>query len=801
MRELWKRRVVASVCQAVALLPLAAAAADFTLIALPDTQYYTANMNGGTPAILQSQVDWVVSNRAARNIVYVNQLGDCSDHGDQYLQEWLNATNAFYRLENPATTGLPDGIPYGVSVGNHDLMNGGPALFNKYFGVTHFQNRSYYGGHYGSDNQSYYDLFRAGGMDFIVLSLTYDAAADSSLMAWADQILKANANRRAIVITHSLLNIGNPAPWTAQGQAIFDGVKANTNVFLMLCGHEHGTGIRTETYNGNTINLLLSDYQSLTPYAGNGYLRIMTFSPAAGQISVKTYSPFLDAYLTDSGNQFTLNYAMSAPSSTAPTITITNPAGSAVSVAATQTSFAVFGTVDSNAVGRVVWSAAPAGASGTFAVAPSWAFSGIPLVTGANTIVVMATNAVGVAASDSAVVTRLSPPSPGVAAPVILAATGIGSSQFTANWTAVPGATGYWLDVATNPAFRAASGWSGGGSVYRTGFETPATKTAYTSAAAVIDGLAWTLSEALIGTLANDKKNGAQSARVRSSGSLTMNADTNAGLSAIAFLYGGYGTDPATSGRVDASSDAGATWQSVGTFSVTSGQALTPFVVTNLTVQGNVRMRIVKTDGGGTSTRFNIDDLALYPYGTATGDTGDFVPGYQGLSVSAPGVVVTGLTAGATYYYRAMATDGVSNSAYSAVTNVAAVTDPNQDTDGDGLPDWWELKYFGDPVDADPFADGDADGFNNISEYIADTDPTNPASYPAIRAIDWIQGAMRINFPASTARVYHVEYSDSGMIGVWSNLTTDATATGAVMTLQDAVPAPMRFYRFRVRLP
>ncbi len=41
------------------------------------------------------------------------------------------------------------------------------------------------------------------------------------------------------------------------------------------------------------------------------------------------------------------------------------------------------------------------------------------------------------------------------AAPTALAATNVSSTGFTANWTAVSGATGYWLELATNSAFTA----------------------------------------------------------------------------------------------------------------------------------------------------------------------------------------------------------------------------------------------------------------------------------------------------------------------------------------------------------
>ena len=45
------------------------------------------------------------------------------------------------------------------------------------------------------------------------------------------------------------------------------------------------------------------------------------------------------------------------------------------------------------------------------------------------------------------------------------------------------------------------------------------------------------------------------------------------------------------------------------------------------------------------------------------------------------------------------------------------------DTDGDGLPDWWELNFFGDLL-RDGLGDLDGDGLNDLYEYLAGTDPT-----------------------------------------------------------------------------
>jgi predicted outer membrane repeat protein len=45
------------------------------------------------------------------------------------------------------------------------------------------------------------------------------------------------------------------------------------------------------------------------------------------------------------------------------------------------------------------------------------------------------------------------------------------------------------------------------------------------------------------------------------------------------------------------------------------------------------------------------------------------------------------------------------------------------DIDADGLPDFWEKKYFGEQAAADPVADSDGDDLPNLKEYEAATDP------------------------------------------------------------------------------
>ncbi len=62
-------------------------------------------------------------------------------------------------------------------------------------------------------------------------------------------------------------------------------------------------------------------------------------------------------------------------------------------------------------------------------------------------------------------------------------------------------------------------------------------------------------------------------------------------------------------------------------------------------------------------------------------------------------------------------------------TAVARYLPANQDSDGDGLPDWWELFHFN-HLSHDGSADPDGDGFANAREFADQSNPTDGSSVP-----------------------------------------------------------------------
>jgi hypothetical protein len=197
-------------------------------------------------------------------------------------------------------------------VGNHDQGGGGAAgptvFFNQYFGVERFEDRAYYGGHFGEDNDNHYILFTAGGLDFVVLSLEYDTVPDGDVLEWASAVLDDHADRRAILISHYLL--GTDGEFSSQGLLTYEALKHHSNLFLMMAGHLTGESARVDTHEGHSVYTLLADYQ-FRDNGGDGWLRILEFSPPDDEIHVQTWSPTRGEFETDTDSEFILSYAMS----------------------------------------------------------------------------------------------------------------------------------------------------------------------------------------------------------------------------------------------------------------------------------------------------------------------------------------------------------------------------------------------------------------------------------------------------------------------------------------------------------
>ncbi len=124
-------------------------------------------------------------------------------------------------------------------------------------------------------------------------------------------------------------------------------------------------------------------------------------------------------------------------------------------------------------------------------------------------------------------------------------------------------------------------------------------------------------------------------------------------------------------------------------------------------------------------------------------------------------------------------------------------SNPVLDTDGDGMPDDWEISHNLNPNDpGDAALDADADGLTNLQEYLASTDPRDPNSALQLSALPQADGTLTLRFNGVTGHTYSVLYRDSAAEGSWLKLMDAGPLSCDCPTeVQDTAPASgQRFY-------
>ena len=96
-----------------------------------------------------------------------------------------------------------------------------------------------------------------------------------------------------------------------------------------------------------------------------------------------------------------------------------------------------------------------------------------------------------------------------------------------------------------------------------------------------------------------------------------------------------------------------------------------------------------------------------------------------------------------------------------------ALTDLRGDSDGNGLPDHFELRWFSVRTGTDPYDDADEDGYDNLSEYIANTLPRDGDSLLQFTQIRKAGGGTEVIWDTAEGRQYTLLYSTNVLDQPW----------------------------------
>jgi len=306
---------------------------SWTLVVLPDTQFYSQTY----PQHFMAQTTWIKNNVAARNIKYVLHEGDIVNNNSSMLQWWYaySALNELYGA-----------VPVAIAPGNHDYGTNGSAktrdsVFNNpaYFGTdSRYASQPSIGGFFEprkTDNS--WHEFKAGQKSWLIFALEFGPR--SQVVDWANRIADDHPKHNLILVTHAYTyydstrydyaSLGTGQSWNPHtygvaglqggvndGQELWDKfVSRHAGFRFVLSGHVlgDGTGYLQSAGSGNaTVHQILSNYQ-FYPEGGSGYLRLMEFKADGNRVSIRTYSPVLDRYLDGADQDFDISLLNRVP--------------------------------------------------------------------------------------------------------------------------------------------------------------------------------------------------------------------------------------------------------------------------------------------------------------------------------------------------------------------------------------------------------------------------------------------------------------------------------------------------------
>ncbi len=161
----------------------------------------------------------------------------------------------------------------------------------------------------GKDTDNKYLLLTIANKEYILVNIDYCPNKDE--IRWTNEILATYPEKKALLATHAYLDKDGgrkPHLCTNTDYIWNDLIKLHKNLQLVVSGHVHAESRRIDkNLAGNNVYQMLADFQE-EDYGGNGWLRILTFSPSNNIIKVQTYSPSLGKFQTDANSQFELEY-------------------------------------------------------------------------------------------------------------------------------------------------------------------------------------------------------------------------------------------------------------------------------------------------------------------------------------------------------------------------------------------------------------------------------------------------------------------------------------------------------------
>ena len=292
-----------------------------TFVLLPDTQTYAEKF----PEVLDAQVAYIL--KEGKGIDMVLQQGDLTQNNND--KEWEVIKSAFAKLDGK--------VPYAILPGNHDMGSvagkfadvRNTTLYNRYFPISHMSKLPHFGSAFNNEMDNTWYTFNTGKKAWLVVNLEFGPR--DTVLQWADNVIALHPDRLVIINTHAYMYSDSTRQngrdyWRAQGygigkdtgtQSVNDGeeiweklVKKHPNIRFVFSGHVLNGGVGTLVSineEGYPVYQMLANYQEGVKGSvkgGNGWLRILKMDFKKETLTVQTYSPYINEYMTDGAHNF-----------------------------------------------------------------------------------------------------------------------------------------------------------------------------------------------------------------------------------------------------------------------------------------------------------------------------------------------------------------------------------------------------------------------------------------------------------------------------------------------------------------
>jgi PGF-pre-PGF domain-containing protein len=300
---------------------------DFTFLFMSDAHMVDY------PYIFDNVTKWAAEMKDPLNIKFFSFGGDFAN---------LGATTAIFTNVNNSLTRLDGIVPYGLSPGNHDYNDNAAtrnlSIWNTFFPLSRYTSTSTWGGHQNTTegNINTYHNVTFNNYEFQVFQIEFCPRNETIDWINATLLNSANTNKRVIYVSHQYLYdngsrtrqgyTGACATYAGMtngydGESVYQNLlKYHNHTILTLNGHHLGTGnayLNNTTADNEILHQVFAAFHHKKD-SGNGYMKILRFSPNEDKIYFKSYSPYDNQYLIEipawnqSGHELVINYGMNA---------------------------------------------------------------------------------------------------------------------------------------------------------------------------------------------------------------------------------------------------------------------------------------------------------------------------------------------------------------------------------------------------------------------------------------------------------------------------------------------------------